>query len=200
MSEIPAETPKNFLQWKVKPIWKLLIPSSTIGSVVDTIPIYGVDRGSLDISHNWVKINSVEQHNQGFADTPTDFRITIAVKEQGRGFESMRRLSAGGKLFDIQCDLLRQGTPSVDVGNLPNEYGITLSTYIPWMDGFEMYIGCIVQREGQTIDIGAFPIREFEVEFLERKILPTSSNQYNTQDIKHGNGVFNSLSDLGIGI
>jgi len=192
---------KDFLLWKVKPIWKVRYPSEKIikeGTQKEQ-KIYGVDRGSLDISRNWAKIHSVESYNQGFVEQPTDFRVTIAVKEHGDAFEVLRRLGAGAKMFDLECDILRRVSDEA-YGDLENEYGETYDDYVPWMKGFEKFTGCMVQREGQTIDIGAFPVREFEIEFLAHQIkkVDTGSEWNTTYDIKEGDGTYNTLEDLGL--
>lgn len=198
-----AESEKDFLQWKVKPIWKISSPSKRVLNTVTPLTqiIYGVDRGSLDISRNWIKIHSVERFNQGFVEQPTDFRITIAVKEHGDAYEFLRRLGIGGVLFDLECDVLRK-TSDEAYGDLENEYGETYSDYTPWMKGFEVYEGCIIQREGQTIDVGAFPVREFEIEFLKhtiKKVENQGADEWNTGgDISEGDGTYATLSELGL--
>jgi len=203
MSSTPSE--KDFLQWKVKPLWVIRFPSEKVLSTgtQKSETIYGVDRGSLDISRNWAKIHSVERFNQGFVEQPTDFRITIAVKEHGDAFETLRRLGLGGVMFDIECDVLRKVSDEA-YGDLQNEYGESYSDYIPWMKGFEVFKGCMVQREGQTIDIGAFPVREFEIEFLDHAIkkvesITGSEDEWNTGgDIKEGDGTYPTLEELGL--
>lgn len=187
---------KDFLQWKVKPLWKIRFPSSKIGNESGSFTIYGVDRGSLDISRNWAKIHSVEQFNQGFVEQPTDFTVTIAVKEHGDAFEKLRRL-AMGVMFDVECDVYR--IDATAIGDLETEYSgsIDVSDYVPWMKGFEKFIGCVVNREGQTIDIGAFPVREFEIIFLEHDI--KKHDDFNSSGaLKEGDGSYPTLSDLGL--
>jgi len=188
---------KDFLLWRVKPIWRIAYPSQRIGTQTDEeVIIYGVDRGGLEISRNWGKIHSVEEFNQGFVAMPQDFRITIAVKEHGDAYELLKRLGMG-VMFDIRCDILRSE------GDLSEEYAGSFesSDYVPWMKGYEEYIGCMIQREGQTVDIGAFPVREFEIEFLRRKINPPDEdipNPWNTKEIEEGAGTFPSLEELGL--
>ena len=40
-----------------------------------------------------------------------------------------------------------------------------------WMKGFEKFLGCVVSRESQTIEIAEFPVREFECDALRHVIL-----------------------------
>lgn len=186
--------PDKFLLFNVKPIWKLIFPS---GLITDTrhpkspIVIYGVDRGSLDVSRNWVKIHSVEKHNQGFVKTPSDHVFTIAVKEHGEGFEALRRLDFSATMFDIVLDILRTGTSGADIDYNSEGENDTLG-YEPWMEGFEKYKGCLVNRIGQTIDIGAFPIREYEIVFLEHALLEENADG-TTTEFTEGDGTFPDL-------
>ena len=160
----PNFKPKDFLRWEVKPVWTVYFPSELAGGTQSSFTIYGVDRGSLDIARNWDKIHSVEQFNQGFVAKPEDFTFTIAIKERGDAFEKFRRLAKGGVMFDVECDLLRD-TSDQPYGSRPEEHTEDAS-YEPWMKGFEKYKGCVVMREGQTIELATFPVREFECEFL----------------------------------
>lgn len=195
---------KNFLRWEVKPIWKIAYPSERIGAPTDFFTLFGVDRSSLDVNRNWEKINSVEQFNQGFAAKPTDFTITIAIKERSAEFEKFRRLDFGAIYFDIQCDILRKKTADGGiVTHGDNQHGFgdekeAASTYVQWLDGFEKYIGCLVGRTGQTVDVGMIPIREFEVVFLERELMPSISGNFNTNLISDGDGSFADMDELGI--
>ena len=181
---------KNFKIWKIKPVWNILTPSelvSVIGASPITIHLFGVDRSSLDISRNWEKINSVEQYNQGWAAHPTDFTITIALKTQGKAFEAFRRLGPAKQMFDINLDVLKNsggplGTPTYIEG--------TEDGFVPWMVGFETYIGCVVQREGRSVEIGGIPIQEFECTFLERRIASTKDYYgWTTTEMTEGDGI-----------
>jgi len=196
---------KNLMRWEVKPIWKVRYKSEKVGAPTDgEFTLFGVDRGSLDVVRNWEKINSVEQFNQGFAAKPTDFTITIAIKERTGGFEKLRRLSFGAIYFDIECDVLRKKTADGGVvTHGSNQHGFgdekeSEDTFVHWLDGFEKYIGCLVEREGQTVEIGTIPIREFEVVFLEREIMKSISGDFNTELISEGDGSFPDLDELGI--
>ena len=102
-----------------------------------------------------------------------------------------------GQMFDIEVDVLRVN--DAIIGDLEAEYAgpIAETDYTPWMKGFEKYIGCVVNREGQTIDIGAFPVREFEIIFLERHIKANSAFN-DPQVLKEGNGTYPNLDDLGL--
>ena len=192
-----SEHNKEFLRWEVKPIWKIGYPSTLIGIPEKTFTIYGVDRGGLDIVRNWEKIHSVEQFNQGFVAKPEDYTFTIAVKERGEAFERVRRLSIGGILFDIECGLLRETDSSI-YGDRPEEnVDVGLEDYIPWLDGFEKYKGCVVQREGQTVELATFPVREFECEFLRHAIL-SSKNFNKTTELVEGDGTHPHLTDLSL--
>lgn len=188
---------KEFLRWEVKPKWKIRYPSELVGDEVETFTIFGVDRGGLDIVRNWDKIHSVEQFNQGFVAKPEDFTFTIAIKERGEAFEKIRRLAIGGVLFDVVCDLVRENDSSV-YGDRPEETTEAgLDNYIPWLDGFEQFKGCLIQREGQTVELATFPVREFECEFLRHAILP--SQNFNTgDDLEEGDGTFPHLDDLSL--
>lgn len=195
---------KSFLRWEVKPIWKITYPSpGKIGSSdPEEFTLFGVDRGALDITRNWEKINSVEQFNQGFAAKPTDFVFTIAVKEKTPQFEKMRRLSKSGVYFDVECDVLRKAS---DLTHGDNQHGFgteteAASTYVQWLDGFEQYIGCLVNREGSTVELGTIPIREFEIVFLEHAIKTSISGNFNTVSVSEGDGSFPTLDSLGISL
>lgn len=191
---------RNLLRWEVKPIWKIRYPSGKSGAEQEgEFVIFGVDRVNLDISRNWEKINSVEQFNQGFAAQPTDFTITIAVKERGSEFEKLRHLSMTATYFDIECDVLKKNeSGTITYGDNQHGFGsATQEDYVQWLDGFEKYVGCLVNREGQTVEIGGIPIREFEIVFLERQI-KTSANFNADEIIKEGNGVFPTLEDINL--
>lgn len=196
---------KNLLRWEIKPIWKIGYPSEKIGvAPTDFFPLLGVDRTSLDVVRNWEKINSVEQFNQGFVAKPTDFTITIAMKERTAEFEKFRRLSFGAIYFDIQCDILRK-TSATDskITHGSNQHGFgdekeLDDVYVNWLDGFEKYIGCLVEREGQTVEIATIPIREFEIVFLEREIMKSISGDFNAELISEGDGSFPDTDELGI--
>jgi len=185
----------DFLRWEVKPVWKVVFPSALVGTLIGDFTIFGVDRGGLDIVRNWDKIQSVEQFNQGFVAKPEDFTFTIAIKERGASFEKMRRLGKGGVLFDVSCDLLREVGGSTIYGDRPEETDPAIN-YEPWMDGFEQYKGCIVQREGQTVELATFPVREFECEFL-RHVIQASTN-FQAGSLEEGDGTFPHLADLSL--
>ena len=196
---------KNLLRWEVKPIWKIAYPSEKIGSPTDFFTLFGVDRSSLDVVRNWEKINSVEQFNQGFAAKPTDFTITIAIKERTSEFEKFRRLSFGAIYFDIQCDILRKTSASAStvVTHGSNQHGFgeekeDEDVYVQWLDGFEKYVGCLVEREGQTVEVATIPIREFEIVFLEREIMKSISGDFNDELVSEGDGSFPDTDELGI--
>ena len=192
------------MRWEVKPIWKIRYKSEKIGVFTEEFTLFGVDRGSLDVVRNWEKINSVEQFNQGFAAKPTDFTITIAMKERSASFEKLRRLDFGAIYFDVECDiLLRVNADGDDITHGSNQHGFGSekeleATYVNWLDGFEKYIGCLVERTGQTVEIGTIPIREFEIVFLEREIMSSISGDFNTKLISDGDGSFPDLDELGI--
>jgi len=190
-----ASVNKDFLRWEVKPVWVVYYPSELIGGEQESFQIFGVDRGSLDISRNWDKIHSVEQFNQGWKAKPTDFTFTIAVKENGDSFEKMRRLSKGGIMFDVHCDVLRINDKIY--GDRPEEHEED-DEYTPWMTGFEKYMGCIVLREGQTVDLAEFPVREFEVGFLRHAIKQVDSGEFEAEELVEGDGRYPSLDELGI--
>ena len=214
---------KEFLRWEVKPIWSIVFPSILVGIEEGSFKIFGVDRGSLDIVRNWEKIQSVEQFNQGFVAKPEDFTFTIAVKERGASFERLRRLAIGGILFDITCGLLvetsgpaygdrpeesgsdaiyeedEDGNPVLDEDGNPVLITPAVDSYIPWMDGFEKYQGCLVQREGQTVELASFPVREFECEFLRHQIMSNTDGKFNTSTIlTEGDGTYPHLANLSL--
>ncbi len=215
---------KEYLRWEVKPIWTVTYPSALVSTQEGSFKIFGVDRGSLDIVRNWDKIHSVEQFNQGFVAKPEDFTFTIAVKETGGGYERLRRLAIGGILFDVTCGLLVE-TDGPAYGDRPEETGTdavyevdedgepvigddgepvlitpAVTPYIPWMEGFEKYQACLVQREGQTVELATFPVREFECEFLRHKIMSTGTDgNFNTVTVlTEGDGTYPHLDNLSI--
>jgi hypothetical protein len=187
-------TNKDFLRWEVKPIWRIYFPSSLVGGDQSSFTIYGVDRGSLDISRNWEKIHSVEQFNQGYVVKPSDFTFTIAVKENGDAFEKLRRLGKGGQMFDVECDLLRINDQIY--GDRPEEHDGESGT--DWMRGFEKYLGCVINREGQTVDLATFPVREFEIMFLQHAIKQIGSGDFEAEELREGDGRYPQLDELGI--
>lgn len=187
-------TNKDFLRWEVKPIWKIFFPSELAGGDQTSFTIYGVDRGSLDISRNWEKIQSVEQFNQGWIVKPTDFTFTLAVKENGDAFEKIRRLGKGGQMFDVECDLLRINDQIYGDRKIDHE-GVTGTD---WMRGFERYLGCVVNREGQTIEQATFPVREFEIVFLQHAIKQIANGDYEAIELREGDGRYPQLNELGI--
>ena len=187
---------KDFLRWEVKPIWRVTYPSVLVSATGQkSFTIFGVDRGSLDIVRNWEKIHSVERFNQGFVPKPGDYTFTIAVKENGDSFEKMRRLGKGGIMFDVECDLLRVNDQVY--GDRPEEHTED-STYTPWLQGFEQYLGCVINREGQTIEVATFPVREFEILFLQYAIKEISTGEFSAGTLTEGDGRFPRLDELGI--
>lgn len=196
MSEIRNN--KDFLWWEVKPYWKVSAPSVIVGTPTVFFNIYGVDRSSGEINRDWERIHSVEQFNQGYVAKPEDIRFTIAVKEHGPAFEKLRRLAKGGIIFDVECNLIRDDT-SADIRAGDNQGELDDSEYVQWMDGFEKYIGCVVSRESQTIEIGTFPIREFECMALRHVILEPDSGNYNSDTkLVEGDGSFPDWADLNL--
>lgn len=185
----------DFLRWEVKPVWYIRFPSTLVGGEQATFQIFGVDRGGLDIVRNWDKIHSVEQFNQGFVAKPEDFTFTIAVKERGNSFERLRRLAKGGVMFDVEVDLIRLSDQPY--GNRPEEHTDD-PNYAPWMQGFEKYKGCIINREGQTVELATFPVREFECEFLRHVIMEDLSGEFNTSPLEEGDGTFPAIDDLSL--
>ena len=196
MSEIRNN--KDFLWWEVKPYWTISAPSVIVGTPTVEFPIYGVERSSGEINRDWERIHSVEQFNQGYVAKPEDIRFTIALKEHGPAFEKLRRLAKGGIIFDVTCNLIRDDDdPSIRAGD--DEGELLDDDYVQWMDGFEKYIGCVVSRESQTIEIGTFPIREFECMALRHAILEPESGNYNSDTkLVEGDGAFPSFEDLNL--
>jgi len=186
---------KHFGTFKVKPVWKLITVSSLLSADAGIeIQLYGVDRGSLDIVRNWEKINSVEHFNQGWAKHPTDFTVTIAMKTKGTPFEKMRRIGPGNIMFDIELDILKSN--NVPVGGLSEDEATDLGLpagWVPWLVGYEGYLGCVIQREGRVIEIGGIPVQEFECGFLKREIKPFEFYGYDTSSIEEGDGTTPSV-------
>ena len=190
----------DFLWWEVKPFWTVSAPSVIVGDPKEEaiFAVYGVERSSGEINRDWERIHSVEQFNQGYVAKPEDIRFTIAIKEHGEAFEKLRRLAKGGIIFDVTCDLIRDDTPA-DIRAGDNEGELVSENYVQWMDGFERYIGCVVARESQTIEIGTFPIREFECMALRHVILEPESGNYNSDtNLVEGDGSFPSFADLNL--
>ena len=172
---------KAFLKWEVKPVWYIVYPSQAVGGTQKTVPIFGVDRSMPDIVRDYARIHSVEQFNQGYVPRPSDFRITLALKENGAAFEVMRRVSIGGILFDVYCDILSDDNPTPNINRSTYTEAELESFYGTWMTsivngkvvigGMEKFIGCVITRESSTVDIGAIPVREFECMALKHAIL-----------------------------
>ena len=160
-----SENNNDFLRWEVKPIWKVIFKSQIVGtdSGSHSFEVLGLNRSAGDISRNWEKIHSVDQFNQGRAAKPGDYTITLAIKENGNAFEAMRRLSKGAIEFDVVCDLV------VDTESYTGSLNIA-GRHV-WMKGFEKFIGCVVSRESQTIEIAEMPVREFECDALRHAIM-----------------------------
>jgi len=174
-----VENNNDFLRWDVKPIWKVLVKSVMTGVDVATygFDIFGLNRSAGDISRNWEKVHSVEQFNQGRVAKPSDFTITIALKENGDSYEAMRRISKGAIEFDIVCDLLYDNRINIAGKNV-------------WMKGFEKFIGCVVSRESQTIEVAEFPVGEFECDALRHEILGIVVDGINIPDMIEGDGTY----------
>jgi len=170
-----------FLKWEVKPVWYVIYPSIAVSGDGKTVPIFGVDRSMPDIVRDYARIHSVEQFNQGYVPRPSDFRITLALKENGAAFEIMRRLAIGGVMFDVRCDILSDDNP-IPLDNqsvyepeeLENFYGTWMTTIRNGkvvIGGMEKFIGCVITRESSTVDVGAIIVREFECMALKHAIL-----------------------------
>ena len=179
-----SENNNDFLRWEVKPVWTVVVKSEITGVVAEyEFEILGLNRSAGDISRNFEKVHSVEQFNQGRVPKPSDFTITIALKENGNSYEAMRRISVGAIEFDIRCDLI---SDTEGVKGSPNIAGNHV-----WMKGFEKFIGCVVQRESQTIEIAEFPVREFECDALRHSILGYDvSDTSSLAELIEGDGTF----------
>ena len=168
----------DFLRWDVKPVWKVIVKSVITGKVAEyEFEILGLNRSAGDINRNWEKIQSVEQFNQGRVAKPSDFTITIALKENGNAFEAMRRISKGAIEFDIVCDLI-------------NDLRTNIADKNVWMKGFEKFIGCVVSRESQTIEIAEFPVREFECDALRHEIMGVEVDGTSLEPLIEGDGTY----------
>lgn len=181
---------EEMLEWEVKPILKVIYPSSLVSTETTNFLIYGLERASGEIVRNYEYINSVEQHLQGYKKMPSDLRVTIVEKEQGEAFEKLRRIGKAGELFDVVMSLVRDQDANVEGGH---DYATA-----EWMEGFEAWKGCIITRESQTIEIGDIPLREFECMSLRHSIKPVtaSDTDYNTKEVEEGSGIPPTLSDL----
>jgi len=175
----------DFLRWEVKPVWIVVVKSEITGSVAEyEFEILGLNRSAGDISRNWEKVHSVEQFNQGRIAKPTDMTITVALKENGNSFEAMRRISKGAIEFDIRCDLIN------DVTSHSDSPTINIAGKQVWMKGFEKFIGCVVGRESQTIEIAEFPVREFECDALRHEIMGVYVDGVSLSSLIEGDGTF----------
>jgi len=172
----------DFLRWEVKPVWIVSVKSEMTGIKAEyDFEILGLNRSAGDINRNWEKVHSVEQFNQGRVAKPSDYTITIALKETGNSFEAMRRISAGAIEFDIRCDLINDVPSHLD-SETKNIAGSKV-----WMRGFEKFLGCVVTRESQTIEIAEFPVREFECDALRHVIFGVDAEDI---DLIEGDGTF----------
>ncbi len=177
-----ANNNNDFLRWDVKPVWIVSVKSELTGLKAEyEFEVLGLNRSAGDINRNWEKVHSVEQFNQGRVAKPSDYTITIAVKENGNSFEAMRRISKGAIEFDIRCDLLN------DVDSHTNSETENIAGKKVWMRGFEKFVGCVVSRESQTIEIAEFPVREFECDALRHVIFGVEEADI---DLIEGDGTF----------
>ena len=175
----------DFLKWEVKPVWKVIVKSEITGIASEYgFEILGLNRSAGDINRNWEKVHSVEQFNQGRVAKPSDFTITIAIKENGNSFEAMRRISKGAIEFDIKCDLIND-VPSHADSPTQNIAGSKV-----WMQGFEKFIGCVVMRESETIEIAEFPVREFECDALRHEIMGIKVDETTLPSLIEGDGTY----------
>lgn len=184
---------KAFLRWEVKPVWYITYPSMLLAADGKRLPIFGVDRTMPDIVRDYARIHSVEQFNQGYVPRPSDFRVTLALKENGAAFEIVRRLGIGGVMFDVECDILSDdivlpltNTSVYDAVELEAFYGTWMTTISGGkvvIGGMEKFIGCVITRESSTVDVGIIPVREFECMALKHAIL-------DDVDLIEGDGTF----------
>jgi len=173
----------DFLRWEVKPVWIVSVKSEITGVASEyDFEILGLNRSAGDINRNWEKVHSVEQFNQGRVAKPSDMTITIALKENGNPFEAMRRVSKGAIEFDIRCDLIN------DVSSHANSEITNIAGKNVWLRGFEKFIGCVVMRESQTIEIAEFPVREFECDALRHEIMGIDIGEATLLPLIEGDG------------
>ncbi|HEC39715.1 hypothetical protein LCGC14_1040560 [marine sediment metagenome] len=180
-----VENNNDFLKWEVKPVWVVSVKSEITGIASEyDFEILGLNRSAGDINRNWEKVHSVEQFNQGRVAKPSDFTITIALKENGNPYEAMRRVSKGGIEFDIRCDLIN------DVSSHADSPTQNIAGKSVWMKGFEKFIGCVVMRESQTIEIAEFPVREFECDALRHEIMGIDVDGTSLDALIEGDGTY----------
>ena len=182
---------KDFLRWEVKPLWILRFPSQIVVELTaqKQVEIYGVNRSVGDITRDWEIIHSVEEFRQGYVAKPSDIRFTIALKEHGKAYEILRRLAKGGILFDVECTII-DNDDYLDNPITPTN--LTTGAVFNWMRGFERYVGCVVSRESQTIDIAEFPVREFECLALRHQLLSDGALSM----LIEGGGTFDGVNAL----
>lgn len=181
----------NFKTWDVKLQWTVTYPSNA--SEQSSFEIYGVDRDSEEIVRNLFKISSLEEYGQGWGNGIPDMSITIFTKENGPSFEAMRRLSSTETEFDLELTLVPDENPE---GQLDWE----------WMDGYEVWKRCRVNRERSNHNIAEIPIREFECLALRRKIKTAgavitmedgeTTLNYTSSGIEEGDGSYAEMIDL----
>jgi len=180
-----VENDNDFLRWDVKPVWIVSVKSEITGIAAEyEFELLGLNRSAGDINRNWEKVHSVEQFNQGRVAKPTDMKITVALKENGNAFEAMRRISKGAIEFDIRCDLIN------DVSSHQDSPTINAAGKQVWLKGFEKFIGCVVDRESQTIEIAEFPVREFECDALRHEIMGVDVEGASLESLIEGDGTF----------
>jgi hypothetical protein len=181
---------RDFLRWEIKPIWKVVFKSIMNGSEAAAyeFEILGLNRSNSEITRNWEKIHSVEQFNQGRTVKPSDFIFTIAVKENGKAYEALRRLAIGGVEFDVQCDLIQ------DVASHSNSPVNNPANVHVWMKGFEKFYGCVITRESVPIEIATMPVREFQCDALRHGIMQYNADSDSFSEIIEGDGVYNSAT------
>jgi len=173
----------NFKTWDVKLLWTVTMPSeiftNTQEVTEDSFEIFGVDRGSISISRPLARINSLEQYNQGYQDGVPDIRLTIFTKESGPSFEKMRRLSTSKIPFDVSLILASTSDTKGLESNVHE--GI-------WIDGYEEYLGCRVTNERTNYAVAEFPVREYEIMALRRRLKESTDLTANFGEMIEGDG------------
>ena len=106
-------------------------------------------------------IHSLSEHGQGFASRPGEYIVEITTKPFGDGFDILQACQNGDRYFDIILQPLDEYEGITEeqtegLGNNPSA----------WSPGYEVFIGCKVNDEGERYAVGTVPTVTFTCQAL----------------------------------